>query len=117
MPYNIEMTEITGGTFWRAYTPGPISGTESFPPITNLQDTTAMTELMQYYPSIDLSNERLRKLARELGAAWICISGTWAAKACYDFEGTTAGKGPLSSPARQSCPTSRRNWWMLEPWP
>ena len=28
--YNIEMTEITGGTFWKAYTPGQIAGTEEF---------------------------------------------------------------------------------------
>jgi len=48
--YNIEMTEITGGTFWRAYTPEQISGTETFPPVANLRDITAMVELMQYYP-------------------------------------------------------------------
>ena len=24
--YNIEMTEVTGGTFWKAYTPGRIAG-------------------------------------------------------------------------------------------
>ncbi len=92
--YNIEMTEITGGTFWKAYTPGQISGTGAFPPITNLQDITAMAELMQYYPPIDLSNERLKKLTRELGSAWIRISGTWATKTYYDFEGTTGGKAP-----------------------
>lgn len=92
--YNIEMTEITGGTFWKAYTPGQISGTEAFPPVTNLQDITAMAELMQYYPPIDLSNERLRKLAGELGPAWIRISGTWATRTYYDFEGTTGGRAP-----------------------
>ena len=29
--YNVEMTEVTGGTFWKAYTPGQIAGTEGFP--------------------------------------------------------------------------------------
>lgn len=29
--YNVEMTEVTGGTFWRSYTPGQIAGTEEFP--------------------------------------------------------------------------------------
>ena len=24
--YNIEMTEVTGGAFWKAYTPGQIAG-------------------------------------------------------------------------------------------
>jgi len=28
--YNIEMTEVTGGTFWKAYTPGQIAGKEEF---------------------------------------------------------------------------------------
>lgn len=28
--YNIEMTEVTGGTFWKAYTPDQIAGTEEF---------------------------------------------------------------------------------------
>lgn len=48
--YNIEMTEVTGGTFWKKYTPEQIAGTEEFPPIANLNDITAMAGLMQYYP-------------------------------------------------------------------
>ena len=31
LSYNIEMTEVTGGTFWKAYTKGQIEGTEGFP--------------------------------------------------------------------------------------
>jgi len=26
--YNVEMTEVTGGTFWKAYTDAQIDGTE-----------------------------------------------------------------------------------------
>lgn len=92
--YNIEMTEVTGGTFWKAYTPGQIAGTEEFPPITNLEDVTAMRELMQYYPPVDLYNERLRELAKKLGPAWIRISGTWATKTYYDFDDSANGKVP-----------------------
>ena len=33
---NIEMAEVTGGTFWKAYTPAQIAGTEEVPPITKL---------------------------------------------------------------------------------
>ena len=29
--YDIEMTEVTGGTFWKPYTPGQIAGTEPYP--------------------------------------------------------------------------------------
>lgn len=28
--YNVEFTEVTGGTFWKSYTPGQIAGTEPF---------------------------------------------------------------------------------------
>lgn len=92
--YNIEMTEVTGGTFWKSYTPGQIAGAEEFPPITDLRDVTDMADLMQYYPPIDLYNERLRELTKKLGPAWIRVSGTWATKTYYDFEGITNGKAP-----------------------
>ena len=28
--YNVEFAEVTGGTFWKAYTPEQIAGTELF---------------------------------------------------------------------------------------
>ena len=31
--YNVEMTEVTGGTFWKAYTDAQVDGTEEFPVI------------------------------------------------------------------------------------
>lgn len=92
--YNIEMTEVTGGTFWKKYTPGQIAGTEEFTQIKGLQDMTVMSDLMQYYPPIDLYNERLREMAKKLSPAWIRVSGTWATKTYYDFDNTTKGKAP-----------------------
>ncbi|MBQ9749133.1 MAG: beta-glucuronidase [Clostridia bacterium] len=93
--YNIEMTEVTGGTFWKAYTEGQIAGTEAFKVSdVSLNNFTAMADLMQYYPPIDLYNERLRELAKKLGAAWVRVSGSWATKTYYDFDGTTGGKAP-----------------------
>ena len=93
--YNIEMTEVTGGTFWKAYTEGQIAGTEAFKVSdVSLNNFTAMADLMQYYPPIDLYNERLRELTKKLGPAWIRVSGSWATKTYYDFDGTTGGKAP-----------------------
>ncbi len=94
MSYNIEMTEVTGGTFWKAYTPGQIAGTEEFSVSGELNDFTAMDGLMQYYPPIDLYNERLRMLAKQFGPVWVRVSGSWATKTYYDFEDTTSGKVP-----------------------
>lgn len=94
MSYNIEMTEVTGGTFWKAYTPEQIAGTEEFKFSGELTDFTAMEELMQYYPPIDLKNKRLRELTEKLGPVWIRVSGSWATQTYYDFEETTSGKAP-----------------------
>lgn len=91
MSYNIEMTEVTGGTFWKAYTPEQVDGTENFPPISDIKQ---LPELLEYFPPADLANERLRALAAALGSAWIRVSGSWATKTYYDFDGHTGGKAP-----------------------
>ena len=83
--YNVEMTEVTGGTFWKAYTPEQIAGTEMFPPIKGMHE---MANLMQWYDPIESTNPRLIKLAKELGPVWVRVSGTWATKTYYDFAGT-----------------------------
>lgn len=87
--YNVEFAEVTGGTFWKAYTPGQIAGTEPF--LIESDEGSIMSggeeDLMQVYPPIDLYNEKLRRLTRELGTAWCRVSGSWATKTYYDFEG------------------------------
>ena len=75
--YNVEMTEVTGGTFWKAYTDAQVDGTEEFPMISDWRD---MGNLQQWYDPIDLYNPRLCKMARELSTAWVRVSGTWANK-------------------------------------
>ena len=67
LSYNIEMTEVTGGTFWKAYTDGQIEGTEGFP----LINFGNKGEMHQWYDPIDSTNPRLIKLAKELGKCWI----------------------------------------------
>ncbi len=92
--YNVEMTEVTGGTFWKAYTPEQIAGSEPFALSCDFSDFTMVEELMQYYPPINLYDERLRSLAKALGLCWVRVSGSWATKTYYDFDGTTGGKAP-----------------------
>ena len=58
--YNVEMTEVTGGTFWKAYTDAQVDGTEAFPVI---KDWSNMGYLQQWYDPIDTTNSRLIKLA------------------------------------------------------
>ena len=89
--YNVEMTEVTGGTFWKAYTEAQVDGTE---PFDQILDGRNMGNLQQWYDPIDTTNPRLIKLAKELGTAWVRVSGTWANKTYYDFDGHTGGKVP-----------------------
>lgn len=94
--YNIEMTEVTGGTFWKSYTPAQIAGEEEFPQLRSAGEGSFLnlTGLMQTYPPIDLGNETLRRRAKELGLAWVRVSGTWATTTYYDFDGRTGGTAP-----------------------
>ncbi len=87
--YNVEMTEVTGGTFWRAYTPGQIAGREQVPPP---DLSKGLASMHQWYDPIDTTNPRLIKLAKELKHAWVRVSGTWATKTYYDFD--NEGKAP-----------------------
>jgi len=90
--YNVEMTEVTGGTFWKAYTPGQIDGTEQVPPP---DFSKGMAAMHQWYDPIDTTNPRLRKLASALGSCWVRVSGTWATRTYYDFEDKyPAGSAP-----------------------
>lgn len=43
MSYNVEFTEVTGGTFWKEYTPEQIAGTEKLP---HMDDFSALANLM-----------------------------------------------------------------------
>ena len=88
MSYNVEFTEVTGGTFWKAYTTEQIAGTEKFSVGGAGNIAEVMASLMQVYPPIDLYNEKLRKLAKEFGPVWVRVSGTWATKTFYDWDGT-----------------------------
>ena len=95
MSYNVEFAEVTGGAFWKAYTPEQVAGTEEFHVAPSADGIAAMyKDLMQVYAPIDLYNEKLRSLAKELGTAWVRVSGTWATKTYYDFDNATGGIAP-----------------------
>ena len=78
--YNIEMTEITGGTFWKSYTPKQLEGKAKFWGI-------SLGGMMQYNEPIDLYNKRIRKMAKGIHGVWVRVSGSWATKTYYDFSG------------------------------
>lgn len=95
MSYNIEMAEVTGGTFWKEYTPEQITGKAKVPAVTIGKECfTTMREVMQYYSPADLRKKLLIKLAKRLWSAWVRVYGTWATGTYYDFDGITGGVPP-----------------------
>jgi len=107
MSYNVEMTEVTGGTFWKAYTPEQVAGTEKFPPISGFGQ---LAGLMQWYDPIDTKNPRLIKLAKEFGPVWVRVSGTWSTKTYYDFADEYA---PGTSPEGYQNVLKKDQWLRL----
>ncbi|MBW3088754.1 hypothetical protein KIH77_08445 [Bifidobacterium sp. 82T24] len=88
--YNIEMTEVTGGTFWKRYMPGQLAGTERL----EVDGVAGLPSIMEVYPPKDLRDPRLLAMAKRLGPAWVRVSGSWASNTYYDFDGTTGGRAP-----------------------
>lgn len=81
--YNVEMLEVTGGRFWKPYNDipeEPVQSADQKGSKTQSGDTPSgmSPDLYQYRPPVDLTNRRLRALARALGPAYVRISGTWA---------------------------------------
>lgn len=77
--YNIEAVEVTGGRFWKPYNAeveARLAGASQPKPGEN-QAIGMDPNLFQYRSPIDLSNVRLRKLAKALGPAYLRVSGTW----------------------------------------
>ena len=58
MSYNVEFAEVTGGTFWKAYTPEQVAGTEEFHVAPSADGIAAMyKDLMQVYAPSQRSSE------------------------------------------------------------
>ena len=94
--YNIEMAEVTGGSFWKPYKsrPSKTTGAKSSAPQSISTPAGMDPNLYEYRPPIDLSNSRLRNLAAALGPAYVRVSGTWANTVYFADSDTPPGKAP-----------------------
>jgi hypothetical protein len=94
--YNVEMVEVTGGRFWKPYTSAtPVDTAPKPNPATEgNQQVGVSISLYQYRKPIDLRNARLRKLATELGPAYVRVSGTWANSTYFQDDDLPALKDP-----------------------
>lgn len=91
--YNIEMVEVTGGRFWKPYTPA---------------DARADPKADRFAARapIDLRNGRLRKLAAALAPAYLRVSGTWANSTFF----ADSDAPPAAPPAGFKGVLTRQQW-------
>ncbi|WP_376707494.1 hypothetical protein [Bradyrhizobium canariense] len=109
--YNVEMLEVTGGRFWKPYkdimkTSAPASDHVAGAASGTAAPAGMSPDLYQYRPPIDLTNRCLRALARNLGPAYVRISGTWANTTYF----TDAKTPPKTAPAGYNGVLTRDQW-------
>lgn len=94
--YNVEMAEVTGGSFWKPYAKAGVSPSpKASTAVSNASVPRGMDpSIYQYRPPIDLTNARRRKLTAALGPAYIRVSGTWANITFFFDEEGAAPKQP-----------------------
>ena len=93
--YNVEMVEVTGGRFWKPYNSSIASDAAKPNPATDANQQVGISDsLFKYRSPIDLSNPRLRKLAANLGPAYIRVSGSWANSTYFQDDDLPALKEP-----------------------
>src|SRR5580658_8367264 len=95
--FNIEMLEVTGGRFWKPYKVAKPGSLVAGPGV----------DLYEYRPPIDLTQDRLRKLAAALGPAFLRVSGTWANSTYFQ---DTDGPSPATLPRGFTGVLTRRQW-------
>lgn len=107
--YNVEMLEVTGGSFWKPYKDiAAMTANKASQADAASNDTPAgmSADLYQYRPPIDLTNKRLRTLAKALGPAYVRISGTWANTTFFADTDTP----PKDPPAGYGGVLTRQQW-------
>src|SRR5690242_17650551 len=111
--YNVEMVEVTGGSFWAPYPKGVAAAAPAAPaPRSNQtvlpQSLSAASENMfAMRPPIDLYDVRLRKMAAALAPAYVRVSGSWA-NATYFHD--SDNPAPATPPKGFNGVLTRKQW-------
>jgi heparanase 1 len=108
LSYNVEMAELTGGLFWKPYDEIALmksqggAGASAPPGSAEFYD-----QAKRPLKPVDLSNERLRKLAAAIGPAYVRASGN-AADAVYFHDADTPA--PDKAPEGFEAVLTRGEW-------
>lgn len=94
LSYNIEMVEVTGGRFWRPYA-DTATGAAAKAATPNSNPNAGLDpSVFEYRPPIDLTNVRLRNLAKGVGPAYVRVSGAWANRTYFQDDDNPRLKQP-----------------------
>ena len=95
LSYNVEMVEVTGGRFWKPYN---AAVNPEAPKLPNQrpedQQVGSTSGPFEYRAPIDLSNPRLRNLAKALAPAYMRVSGSWQNSTYFQDDDNPALKNP-----------------------
>jgi hypothetical protein len=101
------MAEVTGGNFWKPYHSQSSAATGATQLAQSDSAPAGMNPNMyQYRPPIDLTNARLRKLAKALGPSYVRVSGTWANSVFF----ADSDSPPAKAPAGYDGVLTRKEW-------
>lgn len=93
--YNIEMVEVTGGRFWKPYADETGTDDAAKAAARNSNPNAGLDpSVFQYRPPIDLTNVRLRNLAKGVGPAYVRVSGGWANRTYFQDDESPPLKQP-----------------------
>lgn len=105
--FNVEMLEVTGGRFWAPYKKDTSAPPPPPPPPAGATPEGMDPSLYRYRAPIDLSNPRLRKLAKALAPTYMRVSGTWANTTFFQDSDAPA---PATPPAGFNGVLTRAQW-------
>jgi heparanase 1 len=100
--YNVEMVEVVGGRFWKPY-----GSTAVAPPSATGTPGGVDPSLFEQRTPVDLSNVRLRKMAKALGPTYLRVSGSWANTLYFQDSDAPA---PATPPAGFNAVLTRAQW-------
>ena len=108
LSYNIEMAELTGGLFWKPYDEIAAMKSQAGAGATAPPGSSEFyDQLKRPLKPVDLSNDRLRRLAAALGPAYVRSSGN-AADAVYFHDADTPP--PAKPPEGFESVLTRQEW-------
>lgn len=91
--FNVEMVEVTGGRFWAPYKHAADAEQDANRPSGGVNSTPA---IFRQREPIDLSNPRLRALAKALAPSYVRVSGAWANSTyLHDSDAPPPAKPPV----------------------